>query len=82
MITKKEKVKDFPTLIFLMIFDFWAGTVCSVTIFLREGIPEKNIPLSIAQITLSKKALPALALWLEIFWGDSGSRKLKIRLRQ
>ena len=26
MIIIKEKVKDFPTLIFLMIFDFWAGT--------------------------------------------------------
>ena len=29
MIIIKEKVKDFPTLIFLMIFDFWAGTVWS-----------------------------------------------------
>ena len=27
MIFRKEKVKDLPTLIFLMIFDFWAGTV-------------------------------------------------------
>ena len=26
MIIIKEKVKDLPTLIFLMIFDFWAGT--------------------------------------------------------
>ena len=30
MIIIKEKVKDFPTLIFLMIFDFWAGTVCDM----------------------------------------------------
>ena len=27
MIFRKEKVKDFPAMIFLLIFDFWAGTV-------------------------------------------------------
>ena len=30
MIIIKEQVKDLPTLIFLMIFNFWAGTVCAV----------------------------------------------------
>ena len=28
MIFIKEKVKDFPAMIFLLIFVFWAGTVC------------------------------------------------------
>ena len=28
MIFRKEKVKDLPPMIFLLIFDFWAGTVC------------------------------------------------------
>ena len=28
MIIIKEKVKDLPTIIFLMIFNFWAGTLC------------------------------------------------------
>ena len=30
MIIIKEKVKDLPILIFLMIFNFWAGTVCTL----------------------------------------------------
>ena len=30
MIIIKEKVKDSPTIIFWLIFDFWAGTMCPV----------------------------------------------------
>ena len=35
MIFRKEKVKDFPPIIFLLIFDFWAGTVC-ITLKYRQ----------------------------------------------
>ena len=30
MIFRKEKVKDLPPMIFLLIFDFWAGTVWAI----------------------------------------------------
>ena len=38
MIIIKEKVKDLPTLIFLMIFDFWAGTVWQMSLVIAFDI--------------------------------------------
>ena len=47
MIIIKEKVKDFPTLIFLMIFDFWAGTVCGPK-WPNSGMDEHKMTYTLA----------------------------------
>ena len=70
MILRKEKVKDLPPMILLLIFDFWAGTGWII----REQRPTWQMPwkkkttgskISFNTIQAGEASLPCLAPWCQ-----------------
>ena len=69
MIFRKEKVKDLPPMIFLLIFDFWAGAAkAQKSQFkkLQEHLSSQLDPTTITREALCVELLPLCSSYLEV----------------